>query len=203
MSLGETFYGQFKRPTGSLGVVVGHLMALKNGRRSKWALELLKARPGERIIEVGFGPGVDAARVLAAVGPAGSYAGADASEVMVRQATARNRAAVAAARAEFARGAIEGGLPWKAGEFDAAYSINCAQFWPELGAGLREVERLLRHGGRAVVAVQPMHRGATEADSDRWAERFVEAVAESGLRILRVERGPTRPSVVAVVVEKP
>lgn len=44
MSATKLVYSQFKRPTGLLGTVVGHLMALKNGRRGRWVVELLHSR---------------------------------------------------------------------------------------------------------------------------------------------------------------
>jgi ubiquinone/menaquinone biosynthesis C-methylase UbiE len=203
MSLGDIVYGQFERPTGWLGGLVGHLMALKNGRRGRWVLEHLELRPGTRVLEVGSGPGADAARVLPRLGPMGSLVGADASEVMVRQASARNRKAVRDGRALFVHSDIADGLPWDAGEFDLTYSINAAQFWPDLVAGLRELGRVVRRGGRVVVAVQPMRRGATERDSERWAVRFRDAAKDSELTVIDVVRGATTPSTVAAVLEKP
>src|SRR5690606_40261299 len=92
----ESFFSQFAHPRGRLGWFVGHLMAWKNGARSRWALDLLSPRPGERILEVGFGPGVDVRRLLERVGESGFVAGVDVSVEMVRQARARNRAAIAA-----------------------------------------------------------------------------------------------------------
>lgn len=90
-----------------------------------------------------------------------------------------------------------------ASDFDRIYSVNCAQFWPDLGAGLREIARVARSGARVVVAVQPRQRGATEADSERWAERLTDAARATELRLVEVARGATRPSTVAAVFEKP
>lgn len=203
MSFRESLYGQFRHPTGALGSVVGHLMAFKNRRRGLWVLEHLAPKPGLRVLEVGSGPGADAARVLGRLGPQGSLVGVDASEVMVRQASARNRAAVRDKRARFLRGDLTDGLPWGAAEFDLAYSVNCAQFWPDLAAGLAELGRVVRSGGRIVVAVQPRRRGADESDSERWAERLQGAGQHSKLKLIELARGATTPSTVAAVLEKP
>lgn len=202
MSLTKLVYSQFKRPTGRLGAVVGHLMALKNGRRGRWVLELLHVEAGMRVLEIGSGPGVDAARVLERLGPRGSYVGLDASDLMVRQASARNRAAARDGRASFVVGDFAAGLDSESGAFDLAFSINCAQFWPDLGAGLKEVGRVVRSGGRVVVAVQPMRRGATEDDSARWVEKFATAADSAGARVLEIARGATSPSTVALILEK-
>ena len=202
MSLGSHLYGQFRRPSGVLGSAVGHLMALKNGRRGRWVIERLGLAPGMRVLEVGCGPGADAARVLARLGGDGSFVGVDASDVMVRQASARNRTSVRDGRAVFVLGDVADGLAWNAAEFDVAFSVNCAQFWSELGSGLRELARVVRPSGRIVVAVQPMRRGATERDSEQWAEKLRNAAAGANLDVLELARGATTPSTVALVLAR-
>jgi hypothetical protein len=54
---------QFSRPTGFLGRLVGHLMAVKNKERSLWVISLLKVGCGDRVLEIGFGSGMDIRRV--------------------------------------------------------------------------------------------------------------------------------------------
>lgn len=202
MSMTRLVYSQFKQPTGMLGTIVGHLMALKNRRRGRWVVELLHVEAGMRVLEIGSGPGVDAERVLARMGTNGSYIGVDASTVMVRQAGSRNREAVRDGRARFVVRDLAQGLAMESGAFDLAFSINCAQFWPDLGAGLKEVARVVRSGGRMVVAVQPMRRGATESDSARWSDKLSAAAGDAGIRVLEIARGATRPSTVALIMEK-
>ena len=58
-------------------------------------------------------------------------------------------------------------VPWADGAFDCAYSINCVQFWPDKAAGFAELWRVLRPGGRIVIALQPRHKGATEQNARR------------------------------------
>ncbi|MEZ4653284.1 MAG: hypothetical protein R3E12_06705 [Candidatus Eisenbacteria bacterium] len=43
---------------------MGHLMAVKNRGRSRMVLEQLDLEPGDRVLEIGFGPGVDLGRCL-------------------------------------------------------------------------------------------------------------------------------------------
>ncbi|MBL8613602.1 MAG: methyltransferase domain-containing protein [Myxococcales bacterium] len=194
----KSIYRQFRRPTGVLGAIVGRVMARRNRVRGEWVVSLLDLAPGERVLEVGFGPGVDAERALARVGPAGSLLGVDASTVMVHQAAHRNAAAVKGGRAAFLEGDIDAQLPVGDGEYDAAFAINNAQFWSSLDHGFEEMARALKPGGRLVVAIQPRNPGASAADSERWAERLAEAARAAGLRDVSAELGPTAPPVAAV-----
>ena len=55
----QTDWGrQFGEPTGWRGRALGRLMALKNARMSRVAVELLDVQPDDRGLEIGFGPGV-------------------------------------------------------------------------------------------------------------------------------------------------
>jgi SAM-dependent methyltransferase len=184
---------QFGHPRGPQGWLVGHLMALKNGARSRWALSMLGAQAGERVLEVGFGPGVDVRRLLGSVGSEGRVAGVDVSAEMVRQARARSRAAVRAGRADLRQGSA-GVLPFADGSFDGAYSVNSAFFWLDLEAGMREIRRVLRDGGRALVVLQPMWKGASEADAERWGERLASAMHGVGFVEVATLRRALRPS---------
>lgn len=60
MSLFDVVWSQFGRPRGLLGRLAGRIMASRgsNLARNQWAVELLEVRPDDRILEVGFGPGV-------------------------------------------------------------------------------------------------------------------------------------------------
>jgi ubiquinone/menaquinone biosynthesis C-methylase UbiE len=198
----KSFVQQFGNPEGPLGWFVGHLMALKNGERSRWALQLLTPQRGERILEIGFGPGVDVRRLLAAVGDAGQVAGVDVSAEMVRQARATNRRALASGRARLERGS-DAGLPFESGTFEAVYAANSAQFWPDLAKGMAEVHRVLRPGGRAVIVVQPMWPGATDADSERWLSKVVDAMRGASFAVVRSERRAMAPALaVAAIAHK-
>src|SRR5690606_42137726 len=121
MSMARAVYGQFERPRGLLGEVVGRLMALKNDRRGRWVVDLLQLEAGMRVLEVGSGPGVDGARVLGRVGDHGSYIGLDASGVMVRQARPRNRLPVRDGRARVVAGSLADGVAAEPGRFDLVF----------------------------------------------------------------------------------
>src|SRR5215207_10369885 len=92
---------QFGRPHGFAGRLAGWEMALRpsNRKRNRWAVALLEVQPHDCVLEVGFGPGL-AIRELVRRATDGLVMGIDHSEVMVRQAAVRNRAAVEQGRVE-------------------------------------------------------------------------------------------------------
>lgn len=176
----QKFFRQFAHPQGTLGWIAGQLMAVKNGARSSWALELLEVRGDERVLEVGFGPGVDLQRLSDAVGERGYVAGADASALMVRQASKLNRKAIARGTMVLKQCSATS-LQFDSGKFDAVLSINSAPFWPDCEAGVAEIARVLKPTGRALIVLQPMWRGATAQDSEQWLTRLMDSMQKSGL----------------------
>ena len=66
------------------GWVMAHRVS--NRRRNAWVVSLLDVRPGDRVLEIGFGPGLALAELSRRVGPTGRVYGIDHSEVMLRHA---------------------------------------------------------------------------------------------------------------------
>ncbi len=99
---------QFHHPTGAVGHVAGWIMGRRssNVARNRWAVQLLDVQPTDRVIELGCGPGV-AIAALATRAIRGLVVGVDHSQVMLRQARRRNRAAVRAGRVRLIHTPVE------------------------------------------------------------------------------------------------
>ena len=155
----------FGRPKGVVGRLGGRIMARTNADFGYWVADLLEVAPTERVLEVGFGPGVIIQR-LAALTPAGHVGGIDPSREMVAQARARNATTIEAGRVEIRHGSVED-LPFDSDIFDKALAINSMQVWPDAAAGLREVWRVMKTGGSIAVGFTPYsgqpNKGVTEA----------------------------------------
>lgn len=143
----------FGRPEGILGRLGGLIMARTNRACAAWVIGLLDVEPNESVLEVGFGPGVGI-QFLAQRAAAGYVAGIDPSGEMVAQAAARNAEAIKRGRVDLRRGSVAS-LPFVDDTFDKAVAINSMQLWPDAGAGLREIGRVVRGGGRVALGFTP------------------------------------------------
>lgn len=136
----------FGRPQGLLGRFGGIIMARTNADFGMWVAGLLEIGPVGHVLEVGFGPGVVIERLSQRL-PAAVIAGVDPSSAMVAQARARNAQAIDSGRVDLRQGVVES-LPFDDGRFDTAFAVNSMQVWPDAVAGLKEIRRAMKPGGR-------------------------------------------------------
>jgi arsenite methyltransferase len=116
-------------------------------RRRRLIRDALGARPGERILDAGCGPGFYVSELHDDVGPDGSVVGVDASTDMLAVAAQRNEGR---AGVELREGDVLS-LPVKDEEFDGAICVQVLEYVDDATAALAEIRRALRPGGRAVV----------------------------------------------------
>lgn len=127
--------GEYERTAAELEPVSRHVVALA------------ALAPGERVLDVACGTGNAA---LLAAGAGAAVTGIDAAARLIE--VARARAATVIAAATFVVGDAQD-LPFDDGAFDAALSVFGIIFAPDAGRALAEIVRVLRPGGRALVAV--------------------------------------------------
>lgn len=205
---------QFGRPQGTVGRLVGWVMALRgsNRKRNRWVVSLLDVRPTDRVLEIGFGPGIAVAELVRRA-DRGRVHGIDHSAVMVRQARRRNRAAVRAGRVHLVQASVDdlpaaagqaigqaaGGGPFGGGPFDVIVAVNTVGFWPRPVEQLERLRGLLRPGGRIALASQPRCPGATAGTTARAAEELRDLVRQAGFSEPRTETLALTPPVVCVI----
>ena len=127
-------------------------MARETSLANGFALELLDVQPADHVLEVGFGHGAAIAR-LAAAAKDGFVAGVDSSAEMLRMASRLNREGIERKQVELRLGPAEQ-LPYPDGSFDKALAVHTLYFWPDLLRPFAEMRRVLKPGGRFVVAAR-------------------------------------------------
>lgn len=165
-------------------------------------------RPGERVLDLGSGGGLDVFLAARQVGPSGFVYGVDMTDEMLALARANQKAA-GVANVEFRKGEIEA-LPLPDAAVDVIISNCVINLSTDKPAVFREAHRVLAPGGRLavsdVVALHPLSE-KERADLASWAgclagaltaKEYLSGLTTAGFKDARVtptvEYGPTAAS---------
>ena len=110
-------------------------------------LHALALLPGERVLDIGTGPGLLAEDIAKLVGRDGHVRGLDVSDAMVTAARTRCAALPQASFAVCPATKLEA----ESGVYDAAIATQVFEYVDDVDLALKELYRTLRPGGRALV----------------------------------------------------
>jgi SAM-dependent methyltransferase len=139
----------------------------------------LDLRPGETVLDLGSGAGIDAFVAARQVGPNGRVIGVDMTPAMLERAR-RGAAELGLAQVEFREGRLEA-LPLDDASVDAVTSNCVINLVPDKRAAFREIARVLRPGGRLVVSDIVLD-GKLPAEVERNVLAYVGCIAGAALR---------------------
>jgi arsenite methyltransferase len=134
-------------------------------------------RPGETVLDLGSGAGLDCFLAARQVGPEGRVIGVDMTPAMLEKAEA-NRAKLGATNVEFRQGQIEA-LPVAGDGVDVIMSNCVINLSPDKEAVFREAYRVLRPGGRISVSdivTEGAFTAGQRAQIDLWASCVTGAI---------------------------
>jgi len=157
---------------------------------------LAELRPGETVLDLGSGGGMDVLLSARRVGPAGHAYGVDMTDEMLGLAEA-NKAKSGLANATFLKGTIEA-VPLPAATVDVVISNCVINLAEDKGAVIREAYRVLKPGGRLAVAdMVEMEAIAPEVKSaaDAWAGCIAGTIPVDDYRRLLVSAGFADPEI--------
>jgi ubiquinone/menaquinone biosynthesis C-methylase UbiE len=171
---------------GLFGLVVGWAMSVGRGRSTRLVAELAGVGAGDRVVDVGCGPGPflreAAERGATAVGVDPS---AQMRRLALRRIPARLRPAVTVVD-----GTAEH-LPLDDGAATVAWAVASFHHWADPDAGLAEVRRVLEPGGRLLIAERlASPRGWFRHHALTWtaAERLAAKLEPAGFAEVTVTR---------------
>ena len=127
-------------------------------------------QPGEDVLDVGCGAGMDSLVAAQMVGPAGSVTGVDVTPEMVAKARG-SIAEMGLGNVRIVEGSAEH-LPFDDASFDVVISNGVIDLIPDKDAVFSEITRVLRPGGRiqlADVTIQNPVSEESKRDIDLWA----------------------------------
>ncbi len=141
---------QSSHPRGLLGRLIAAIMVRETASINRTAIAALEIKPTDQVLDIGCGSGLSIELLVKGLAK-GRAVGVDPSAVMVARAQARNRRAIAEGRADIIKAPVDD-LPFASCSFDAVMSVHTIYFWQDLAQCLHEIDRVLRPGGRLLLA---------------------------------------------------
>lgn len=187
--------------SGPSGLLAGVSFLFGRGRSAQLAVERSDLQAGERLVDIGCGPGiaVEHARLRGA-----EIIGVDPASVMLRIARLRWRARPAVS---WRIGTAES-LPVDNDWAQVVWSLSTVHHWSDVNAGLSEAQRVLMPAGRLLVLERLIDdTNAVRAASHGWtheqAESFAEHCSRHGFVDVAVETHPGPSTLLSVVAHLP
>jgi SAM-dependent methyltransferase len=162
--------------------------------------DLAGLQPGERVVDLGSGSGMDSFIAALHVGPTGTVVGIDMTDAQLEKAE-RLRAAAGFGNVSYRKGYIES-VPCEDGAFDAVISNGVINLAPDKERVFREAARLLRPGGRLAIAdivTEVQLPDGITCDATLWAaciggamqvEGYGRAIERAGLCLSAIQDNP-------------
>lgn len=150
-------------------------------------------RPGETVLDLGSGGGIDCFLAARQTGASGKVIGVDMTPAMLERAN-QNRDKLGMSNVEFRAGRLEA-LPVEESTVDVIMSNCVINLVPDKRAVFREALRVLKPGGRISISDIVSEGDFSEelrADTARWAECVTGAIDAAEYTALMAEAGFTQ-----------
>ena len=135
-------------------------------------LRRIATKEGERVLDIGSGPGFLAFALAEQTGPDGEVIGIDISPQMVDRASQRNKFDWLRYQCADATA-----LPFKDNHFDSVVSTQVAEYISDIAKFLSEIFRVLKPGGRGLILATDWEGLCWHSDHPERMEKVLKAFA--------------------------
>ncbi|WP_319546340.1 class I SAM-dependent methyltransferase [Ruegeria conchae] len=141
-------------------------------RQREDTLRRISVQSGDRVLDIGSGPGFLAAQMANQAGPDGEVIGIDISEQMVERASQRSEHDWLSYRCADATA-----LPFENNYFDVVVSTQVAEYVPDVERFCSEVFRVLKRGGRGLILATDWEGVCWHSENPDRMEKVLKAFA--------------------------
>ncbi|WP_234969324.1 SAM-dependent methyltransferase [Bacillus massilinigeriensis] len=181
---------QFEKPEGLLGKLAGKIMDKENREINKWTIEYLQPIEGDRILEIGYGPGFAIKEIASSVSNITVH-GVDISEKMKETAESKNHDEIVHGKVQLYHVDIH--------DFDQGilyhkiFSVNNYPLWKKPHESLLHIMKLLENHGELIITVQPREEGANDETAKSLGESMKEDLLLAGYCDIQISYLKIRP----------
>ena len=187
----RSFAKQLGNPSGIGGRVIGRVLNRANRGPITGSVAALDELSGATVADIGFGGGLGLQLLLEQVGPTGHVYGIDPSATAISDARKRFQTDLDSGRLQLECSAMDS-IPLPDASLDAAITANTLYYIEDIDAALRDLARVLRPGGRAVIGIGDPKFMATLPFTQTLRLRPLDEVAETmsnaGLKVVDRKR---------------
>jgi ubiquinone/menaquinone biosynthesis C-methylase UbiE len=160
--LTDTMLNQFQCPTGKPGKTIAARMNKEHDQLTNWGLSHIKIEPNFTVLDIGVGGGRTVDK-LASLAFNGQVFGIDYSRDMVDFSKVQNQHLVAEGKIQLVQDSVDA-LSFLGGQFDLVTAVETCYFWPDLPKAFREVNRVLKQGGKLLIIREMTKDGKFEVE---------------------------------------
>lgn len=156
---------QCMKPHGEEGFETIESMNINHRDISEFAFDCVNVESDDKILDIGCGGGVNIEKFLKITSNA--VDGLDYSEVSVKASVKQNRNAVNNGRCKIIQADVSD-MPIDDESYDLVTAFETVYFWPDIKETFKEVFRIIKPGGRFMIA---QATDGNHPDDKKWLER--------------------------------